>query len=198
MRSIRSDDVQPGHIQPGHRQRPVGAEHHVFGLVLSLLIGWAATLVPGLASAAELPSPDALEARLRQAPAVVEVRNPHLALGLAAPVLAFRGFPASAVLDALLGSNWRADGAGEIEFRAADGYRSAIPAANFLQYRAWLVYERADGAAFATDNVYQDKRDIPLGPWYLVWDNIGSPDLIPLGDHYWPYQVVGVSFGTEP
>jgi len=171
---------------------------HVVGLMMSLLIGLAAAIVPGLASAAELPSPDALEARLRLAPAVVEVRNPHLALGLAAPVLAFRGFPAGAVLDALLGSGWRADATGEIEFRAADDYRSAIPAANFLQYRAWLVYERVDGAAFASDNVYQDKRDIPLGPWYLVWDNIGSPDLIPLGDHYWPYQVVGVSIGTEP
>lgn len=179
-------------------QRLGAAKRHVVGLVVSLLIGWVGAVVPGLAGAAEVPSPDALEARLGQAPAVVEVRNPHLALGLAAPVLAFRGFPASAVLDALLGSGWRADGTGEIEFRAADGYRSAIPAANFLQYRAWLVYERADGAAFATDNVYQDKRDIPLGPWYLVWDNIGSPDLIPLGDHYWPYQVVGVTIGMEP
>lgn len=160
-------------------------------------LGLVAAITATVAGAAEVPSPDALEARLRQAPAVVEVRNPHLALGLAAPVLAFRGFPAGAVLDALLGTGWR-DVTGDVEFRAADGYRSAISAAHLVRYRAWLVYQRADGAAFVTDNVFQNRRDVPLGPWYLVWDNIGSPELIPLGDHLWPYQVVEVSIGGEP
>jgi len=160
---------------------------------LSRLIVCLAAFMPILAGAAELPSPDALAARLAREPVSVEVRHAHDGLGERAPVLAFRGFPANEALDALLGAGWRDAGA-NLEFVAADGYRSAIPVAHFTRYRAWLVYQRGDDAAFVTDNVYQGKRDVPLGPWYLVWDNIGSPELILLGDHYWPYQVTDVTW----
>lgn len=152
------------------------------------------------AHAAPLPAPAEAAALVGTAEATVEVRNPHLALGADAPRIAFRGFAAAPLLDALLGPAWR-DGGRAIEFRAADGYVSSIPAAQFERYPAWLVYRRADGADFVSDNVYQGRHAVPLGPWYLVWDNIGSPDLIPLGDHYWPYQVIDVAVslpGTPP
>jgi hypothetical protein len=142
--------------------------------------------------AERLPSPADAPALVGTSEVTVEVRNPHLALGADAPRVALRGFPAVPLLDALLGPDWRA-GDREVAFRAADGYLSTIPAAQFTRCRAWLVHARADGAAFITDNAYQGKRDVPLGPWYLVWDNIDSPDLIQLGDHDWPYQVVDVS-----
>lgn len=145
-----------------------------------------------------LPSPADAAALVGTGEVTVEVRNPHLALGADAPRVALRGFPAVPLLDALLGPGWR-EADREVEFRAADGYLSAIPAAQFMRHSAWLVHARADGAAFVSDNAYQGKRDVPLGPWYLVWDNIGSPELIPLGDHYWPYQVVDVStVASEP
>ena len=132
-----------------------------------------------------------LAARLQREPVVVEVRHAHDGLGDRSPVLAFRGFAATDVLDALLGEAWRRDAAG-LEFIAADGYRSLVPVAHFARYRAWLVHARADGGPFVIDNRFQDRRGVPLGPWYLVWDNIGSPALTALGDHYWPYQVVEV------
>ncbi|MBU3693366.1 MAG: hypothetical protein FGM40_00875 [Rhodocyclaceae bacterium] len=148
-----------------------------------------------MAHAEPLPAPDQVAARLQREPVMVQVRHPHDGLGERAPVLAYRGFPADEVLDALLGPAWREPG-GEVEFAAADGYRSAIPAAHFARYRAWLVHARADGAAFVTDNVFQNRREVPLGPWYLVWDNLAAPELITLGDHYWPYQVVAVTVAT--
>ena len=138
-----------------------------------------------------------LAARLQREPAVVEVRHAHDGLGDRSPVLAFRGFAATEVLDALLGEAWRRDAAG-LEFIAADGYRSLVPVRQFTSYRAWLVYQRADGAPFVIDNRFQDQRGVPLGPWYLVWDNIGSPALTALGDHYWPYQVVEVRAVAGP
>lgn len=169
-------------------------------------MGWTAPT----ALAADLPPPAEAAALSGTDSVTIEVRNPHLGLGADAPLSNFRGFPAAAMLDALLGAGWRgttASAAGDrpvdpggvvrlLEFRAADGYVSTIPAAQFLRHRAWLVYARADGADFVTDNVYLGKRNLPLGPWYLVWDNIGAPELIPLGDHYWPYQVVEVSVTT--
>lgn len=142
--------------------------------------------------AASLPAPADAAALAGAEEVTVEVRNPHLALGADAPLIAFRGLSAVLVLDALLGARWREGGA--LEFRAADGYVSSIPVEQFGRYPAWLVHRRADGAEFATHNVYLDKRDIPLGPWYLVWDNVGRPELIALGDHYWPYQVIDVTW----
>jgi len=161
------------------------------GLPKSLLAAVCGLVLAGAVHAGALPEPAVLAARLGQPAVVVEVRHAHDGLGAAAPVLAFRGFPADAALDVLLGPDWRGSG-GDIEFRAADGYRSAIPVAHFARYRAWLVYQRADGAAFTLDNVFLGRRDVPLGPWYLVWDNLGAPGLTALGDHYWPYQVVEV------
>ena len=161
------------------------------GLQKRLLAAVCVLVLCGVTRAGTLPGPAALAEQLQQPAVVVEVRHAHDTLGEQAPVLAFRGFSATAALDALLGEAWRQPG-GEVEFVAADGYRSAIPAVQFARYRAWLVYERADGAAFVTDNAFQGRRAVPLGPGYLVWDNIGAPELIPLGDHYWPYQVVEV------
>jgi len=161
------------------------------GLQRGFLAAMCGLVLAAAAHAEALPEPAALAAQLRQTAVVVEVRHAHDGLGEYAPVIAFRGFPANDVLDALLGAAWRQPGC-EIEFVAADGYRSAIPAAQFERYRAWLVYQRADGGVFVTDNVFQARRDVPLGPWYLVWDNLGAPELIALGDHYWPYQVIEV------
>lgn len=85
----------------------------------------------------------------------------------------------------------------EVEFVAADGYRSAVPVVHLERYPAWLVYARADGGNFVTDNAFQGRKAVDLGPWYLVWDNLGSPELLTLGDHYWPYQVVEVSTSSH-
>ena len=33
---------------------------------------------------------------------------------------------------------------------------------------------------------------MPLGPWYLVWDNISNPALLAEGAGSWPYQVTEI------
>jgi len=157
---------------------------------LSLACLWLAGL--GAAFAEPLPVPNEVAERLQREPVAVQVRHAHDGLGELAPVLAYYGFPANEVLDALLGAAWRESGR-EVEFVAADGYRSVIPSAHFARYRAWLVYAPADGAAFVTDNVFKNRREVSLGPWYLVWDNLAAPQLMAFGDHYWPYQVVAVA-----
>jgi len=148
--------------------------------------------VAAAAAAEPLPSPESIGARLQRDPVVVEVRHPHDGLGARAAVLSYQGFRARDVLDVVLGQTWR-QVAVEVEFVAADGYRSAVPVVHLERYPAWLVYARADGGNFVTDNAFQGRKAVDLGPWYLVWDNLGSPELLTLGDHYWPYQVVEVS-----
>jgi hypothetical protein len=37
---------------------------------------------------------------------------------------------------------------------------------------------------------------IPPGPYYLIWDNRGDPDLLSEGARNWPYQVIDVSFSN--
>ena len=77
----------------------------------------------------------------------------------------------------------------DLEFRALDGYVSRIPAERFARYRGWLVYERVGRDSFSVDNLQQNQRNVALGPWYLVWDNLRDPVLLPEGGTYWPYQV---------
>ena len=42
------------------------------------------------------------------------------------------------------------------------------------------------------DNLQQRQKDVPLGPYYLVWDNIRDPELVADGGTYLPYQIVDV------
>ena len=59
--------------------------------------------------------------------------------------------------------------------------------------KAYLAFARADRSLFTVDNLAQNKRNIPLGPYYLVWDNKADPELLSAGAHDWPYQVADVS-----
>jgi hypothetical protein len=103
----------------------------------------------------------------------------------------YRGWPAEQILDRWLGPAWRAPGA-VVEFRALDGYVSHIPAERFEKYRAYLVFERP-GSPFSVDNRIQNEKNISLGPYYLVWDNLKDSELRAEGATYWPYQVIRIS-----
>lgn len=126
----------------------------------------------------------------------VAVLEPHLIHDGRMPEVRYVGFPAEAVLTAVLGKGWRAPGQ-ELEFRALDGFVSRIPVERFAQHRAWLVYARADGQPFQVDNHLQGEKQVPLGPFYLVWDNRSSKALQVEGGALWPYQVASVSVGPS-
>ena len=78
------------------------------------------------------------------------------------------------VMARLFGADWSSQ-AETVEFRALDGYVSRIAVERFLTEGAYIVFMRGDGSPFTVDNLAQNQTGVPLGPYYLVWDNIGNP-----------------------
>jgi hypothetical protein len=142
-----------------------------------------------LKSMAELlPDASALQMKLKSQPQTVRVSEPHLFKDGKQFFRNYRGWPATEVFDTLLGSNWRSPGV-EIEFRALDGYVSRIPGERFLKFEAFLTFEHVGHQVFTVDNLAQNERNTPLGPYYLVWNNVRHSELLAEGATYWPYQV---------
>ncbi len=152
-------------------------------------------LVTPWTRSAELPL--VLELRTEIAAPVVHasVYEPHLSTGGRRVVVEYVGFPAVDVLAHVFGEGW-SDHATTVEFRALDGYVSRIDVGRFLTESAFLVFARADGSPFTIDNLLQNERDVPLGPYYLVWDNVANPALLAEGGRNWPYQVTDINLVT--
>lgn len=148
----------------------------------------AAALSAAPASAEVLPDPDALAAQIGAEPSTVSVYEPHLSEGDNRVAVDYVGYPAEIVLSEILGADWRSQG-DTIEFRALDGYVSRIDVPYFEPGRAFLVSARGDGEEFTVDNLAQREENVPLGPYYLVWDTITYPELQAEGAGIWPYQV---------
>jgi hypothetical protein len=135
-----------------------------------------------------LPNPEMLKTLLGTSPEGIRVFEPHLVRDGKNTEIEYLGWPAVLVFDHFFGKAWRHQH-GDIEFRALDGYVSQIDIRKFDQYRAFLVFGIKGEKPFVVDNIGQNKRNIPLAPYYLVWDNIGSQQLIDEGSSNWPYQV---------
>lgn len=100
-------------------------------------------------------------------------------------------------LDMYMGADWRKqDG---ILFTALDGYRSDISVQKILKYKPLLAFDFADRSVnFMIDNPNQNEKDVVLGPFYLVWDNLNNPELKREGDDYWPYQIAQIATISYP
>ncbi|QJD31394.1 cytochrome c family protein [Methylococcus geothermalis] len=122
---------------------------------------------------------------------IVEVVEPHASSPGHERRIGYRGFAMVGLLNRLYGERWKAPGT-EIVFFARDGYRSSTDSARFLAGTAWLAFGRADDKPFTVDNPSQHQRDIPLGPYYLIWDNLHDPVARAEGAYGWPYQVVRI------
>ena len=155
----------------------------VGGLLLSAHL-WAADPTAPVS----LPAPGSHAAGLT--PGVITVIDPVRSKPLKPVEVSYRGYPAVVMLDLLLGQRWRAPGT-LVGFETKDGYLSLVPSERLQKYPAYLVYERADGDAFSVEVPPLDHL-VPLGPWYLVWNNVMNPDLRVDGATYWPYQVTGM------
>ena len=105
--------------------------------------------------------------------------------------MGYTGFPLTPLLDRWFGTSWSVPDA-EVLFVARDGYRSAVGSDALRTRRAFLAYARSDGAPFTVDNAEQNQRGVPLGPYYVIWDNREAPDRLARGTHGWPYQVTAV------
>ena len=157
---------------------------------ISLFLPLAVVLAfaTAIARAAELPPAERLQEQLGMPAATIAVHEPHLSLGDRRVTIEYVGYPAVDVMAGLFGKDWRGQ-ARTVELRALDGYVARIDVARFVKETAFLAFARADGGPFTVDNPRQNQTDVPLGPWYLVWDNISSPDLLAEGARNWPYQV---------
>ena len=154
------------------------------------ILGLAALLALSLSMvrAAELPPAERLQEQMGAPATTMTVHEPHLSRGDRRVAIEYVGYPASDVLARLFGRDWH-EQARTVELRALDGYVSRIDVGQFLTDAAFLAFARADGAPFTVDNLRQNRTNVPLGPWYLVWDNISNPALLAEGASDWPYQV---------
>ena len=163
--------------------------HHILrtvGTVIVMAIVWAQS-----ALADPLPAPAELKARIGSAPATVEVHEPHLSTEKAPVKRRYSGYRFEVVAELLFGPMWR-DGTQAIEFRALDGYVSRIPVADFDEHKAHLVVGVSDGSAFTVNNLLQNEKNIQLGPYYLIWENIEDAAMFNRGASGWPYQVAEI------
>ena len=99
-------------------------------------------------------------------PVTMTVIEPHLSTPKNPVAVAYLAFPAPAALAATLGPGW-AMRVETIEFRALDGYVSRIGAARLTSGKAYLAFARADRSPFTVDNLSQNEKNVPLGPYYL-------------------------------
>ena len=155
---------------------------------LPVLMGVLSVLSTSVALAAELPAVERLQEWMGTPASTIEVHEPILSVGDRRVMVEYVGYPATEVMAKLFGTAWHSR-AETVELRALDGYVSRIDVARFLKETAYLVFVRADGAPFMVDNVRQNLTDVPLGPYYLVWDNVTNPVLLAEGAVNWPYQV---------
>jgi hypothetical protein len=80
----------------------------------------------------------------------------------------------------------------EVLFTCVDGYQPVLPSDRFNRHASYLACRRLDQQAFNIQNRFQGQKDVPLGPFYLVWDNLQSKELRDQGANAWAYQIVGV------
>jgi hypothetical protein len=139
-----------------------------------------------------LPEPAKLALALGVSPQKVRVHEPHLFIGDARPLEEYSAFRSEDVLNEMLGKDWVKSN-DEIELRALDGYFVRVPVAKLKRYRAYFAIGRADGSAFTVDNPAQQEKNLPLGPYYLIWDNVSHPELMRDGATHWPYQISSVA-----
>ncbi|SOD41969.1 Cytochrome c, mono- and diheme variants [Nitrosovibrio sp. Nv4] len=102
----------------------------------------------------------------------------------------YRVLPARAVFDKVFGKDW--EQAQEVVFISIDGYQPSVPVKKFLAHNAYFAFANADDTPFTLTNRLQNNEVVPLGPLYLVWDNIGSNVLLEAGASDMPYQIRAV------
>lgn len=114
----------------------------------------------------------------------VSVYEPHMG-----ELRIYRGVSFKDVLNKIYGKEWSKYE--EILFTCKDGYQPSVPLAKVKNHDAYLVFARQSGS-FIIDNKLQNKVNVDLGPYYLVWENIKNQAIRADGVGDWPYQIVGI------
>jgi mono/diheme cytochrome c family protein len=116
------------------------------------------------------------------APVDVEIWEPH-----EKRKERFKAFPADALFAKIYGDGWKKSE--EALFTCTDGFQPSIPLAEFAAHRGYLAFARADEHDFSVVSPDSHER-VPMGPLYLVWENIADASIREQGTvPGWPYQV---------
>ncbi len=107
----------------------------------------------------------------------------------------YRAIPGRQLFDSIFGKDWRQ--AQEIVFTSLDGYQPSIPVEKFLAHEGYLALAHVDGTPFTLTNRLQNDEVVPLGPLYLIWDNIDSNALLEAGASDMPYQVTRIELKSR-
>ena len=95
------------------------------------------------------------------------------------------------VLDFVYGVSWRVEE--ELLFTCRDGYQPTIPVQRVLSHRAWLAFERTDQEGFTIRKRESGEiKQVELGPFYLIWENLADAVVRQEADYGWPYQLMRV------
>ena len=108
----------------------------------------------------------------------------------------YTGIPLNVLLQYLYPKQWKTF-EGEIYLYALDGYLSIVDAEKARQGAAYMTFARTDGQPFMINNRNQQERDVPLAPFYLVWDNLENPELLASNAYAWPYQVFSIELVSD-
>ena len=102
----------------------------------------------------------------------------------------FQAFPADALFAGIYGDDWKKSE--EALFTCVDGFQPSIPLAEFGAHRGFLAFARDGDPEFSV--VSPDSRErVPLGPFYLIWENIRDASIRKQGTiPGWPYQVAAI------
>ena len=102
--------------------------------------------------------------------------------------ITYVGIPFRKLIEFYYSDAWKSF-QGELHLFARDGYLEIVDADKIRKQDGYLTFARADGEPFIIDNHLQNERNVPLGPFYLVWDNVKHAELQKEGAYGWPYQV---------
>lgn len=148
------------------------------------------------ASAGELPSPGELIRKYQIPTQSIQVVEPHESTPQKSVLVSYTAVPLKTLLTDLFGKRWQANGS-RIIFFAKDGYRTVIPKTKLVRFNAYLAFARDDDKPFTVDNIAQGEKQVSLAPYYLVWDNMNTPELLRHGAYGWPYQVNKIELATK-
>jgi mono/diheme cytochrome c family protein len=98
--------------------------------------------------------------------------------------------PFNAVMDAAYGKDWRKSE--DILFTCLDGYQPIVPVSEFTKHPAYLAIAVRGAKDFTVFSKIHQNTTVDLGPFYLVWKNIGDAVLMAQGPNWWPYQLTTV------
>jgi len=100
--------------------------------------------------------------------------------------ITYLAVPMIQLFEQAYGKNW--DQREEVVFTCSDGYQPSIPLRAFKNHKAFLAVGRKSGKFEVKDR----GKTIPVGPYYLIWENIKDKEQRKKGAGVWPYQVVSL------